>query len=175
MILAGLAALALAGPAAAQASPELQRLLDEAAVRRLADTLDHAVDTKDWALARAQLAERLRLDVASLGAGPPAEIAADALIAGWAQAFRGGKTALHLRTNHLVRVEGDRAVMTSHGYAWNRLPAGVLGAEPALWEVWGTYEHRAERGADGWRITGFAFNATHERGDRRVLTTMLPE
>lgn len=175
MFLAALAALAIATPAVAQTAPEAQRLVDEVAIRRLADTLDHAVDTTDWALARAQFADRLRLDVSSLGAGPPSEIGADDLVAAWRNAFRGGKTALHLRTNHLVRIEGDRAVMTSHGYAWNRLPAGVLGAEPALWEVWGIYEHRAERGAQGWRITGFTFNAMHERGDRRVLTTVLPE
>jgi len=149
MILAAIAALSLAAPAAAQLPAEMARLLDEAAVRRLADTLDHAVDTKDWALARAQFAARLRLDVTSLGGPPPAEVAADDLIAGWRQAFRGDKTALHLRSNHLVRIEGDAAAMTSHGYAWNRLPAGVLGAEPALWEVWGLYEHRAERGPAG--------------------------
>lgn len=184
LVAVGAAAVA-PGPATAQGTTDpaaaLARLLDEAAVRRLADTLDHAVDTKDWALARAQFADRLRLDVSSLGGGPPSEVAADDLVAGWRRAFAGGKTALHLRTNHLVRFEegGARAVMTSHGYAWNRLPADALPGqpEPLLWEVWGTYEHRAERaGPSGaWRITGFAFNATHERGDRRVLTTALPE
>lgn len=172
-ILAALAALTLAVPAMAQAPAD--RLADEAALRRLADTLDHAVDTKDWALARAQFAGTVRMDMSSLGAGPATEVAADEVVAGWRRAFQGGKTSLHFRTNHLARIEGDRATMTSHGYAWNRLPAGVLGAEPALWEVWGTYEHRFMRGTEGWRITGFTFTATHERGDRRVATTVLPE
>ena len=166
------AGAALAQPAA---DPALARLLDEAALRRLADTLDHAVDTKDWALARAQFAGRVRLDMSSLGAGPPAEVAADDLVAAWRRAFQGAKTSLHLRTNHLAQVEGDHARMTSHGYAWNRLPAGVLGPEPALWEVWGVYEYRAERGPQGWRLTAFTFNATHQRGEARVPATVLPE
>ncbi|WP_237214429.1 nuclear transport factor 2 family protein [Falsiroseomonas oryziterrae] len=102
-------------------------------------------------------------------------VGADRAEGAWRRAFRGAKTSLHLRTNHLARIEGDAASMTSHGYAWNRLPAGVLGPEPALWEVWGTYEHRFARTQDGWRITGFAFTATHERGDRRVPVTVLPE
>lgn len=159
------------GPGAAG----LAGLLDEAALRRLADTLDHAVDTKDWPLARAQFADRLRLDMSSLGAGPPAEIAADDLVAAWRRAFQGGKTSLHLRTNHLVRLDGDSAAMTSHGYAWNRLPPGTLGAEAALWEVWGIYEYRARRTPDGWRLTAFTFTATHQRGDARVPAAVLPE
>lgn len=174
-LLAAAAALGLAAPAAAQQPDGVARLLDEAALRRVADTLDHAVDTKDWGLARAQFAPRLMLDMSSLGAGPAAEVAADDLVAAWRRAFQGGKTSLHLRTNHLARIEGDEAVMTSHGYAWNRLPAGVLGTEAALWEVWGAYEHRFRRGAEGWRITGFTFTATHERGDRRVPSTVLPD
>jgi hypothetical protein len=174
-LLAALAALSIAAPAAAQPAADLQRLLDEAALRRLADTLDHAVDTKDWPLARALFADRLRLDMSSLGAGPAAEIAADDLVAAWRRAFQGGKTSLHLRTNHLPRIEGDAATMTSHGYAWNRLPAGVLGAEPALWEVWGVYDYRAVRTPAGWRISAFTFTATHQRGDARVPATILPE
>ncbi|WP_158639134.1 nuclear transport factor 2 family protein [Elioraea rosea] len=169
------AALIFGGPAVALQPDGLARLLDESALRHIADRLDHAVDTKDWALARAQFADRLRLDMSSLGAGPAAEVAANDLIAGWRRAFQGAKTSLHLRTNHLARIDGDTAVLTSHGYAWNRLPAGMLGAEPALWEVWGTYEHRFTRGTAGWQIVGFTFTATHERGDRRVPATVLPE
>lgn len=171
-----LSAGAPAQPAAAQMPAELQRLLDEAEVRRVADALDHAVDSKDWALARLLLADRLWVDMSSLGA-TPAMMAADDLIAGWRRAFQGGKTSLHFRTNHMVSFNGVEAVLISHGYAWNRLPGGVLpgSPEPALWEVWGTYEHRMERTSRGWRIAAFTFNALHERGDRRVPATVLPE
>jgi hypothetical protein len=173
--LGALALTALLRPAPAQ-DPALRLLLDERAVARVADTLDHAVDTKDWALARAQFADRLVLDARSIGGPAGVELAADDLVAGWRTAFQGDKTALHLRTNHLARIEGDRAVLTSHGYAWNRLPEGVLPGTsgPQLWEVWGVYEHRMLREGGAWRITHFTFRATHERGPREVLTTVLP-
>ena len=31
------------------------------------------------------------------------------------------KTSLHLRGNHLVTLNGDRATVYSHAYAWNRM------------------------------------------------------
>jgi hypothetical protein len=115
--------------------------------------------------------------MSSLGAGPPAEVAADEVVAGWRRAFQGAKTPLHLRTNHLVAFEGPEAMLVSHGYAWNRLPGGVLpdAPEPVLWEVWGIYEHRLVRTEQGWRISAFTFRATHQRGDGRVPGVVLPE
>ena len=71
------------------------------------------------------------------------------------------------------RPRPDSAVMLSHGYAWNRLEAGALeenGGNP-LWEVWGTYEHRFERTADGWRVNAMTFNATAQRGNDYVRDT----
>jgi hypothetical protein len=166
---------ALATMRADAQDPALRLLLDERAVARVADTLDHAVDTKDWALARAQFAERVVLDARSIGGPAGVELASDDLVAGWRTAFQGGKTALHFRTNHLARISGDTAVLTSHGYAWNRLPEGALAGHDgaALWEVWGIYEHRLVREGGAWRITHFTVNALHERGPRAVLTTVL--
>lgn len=167
----GIAALTFGMTALVLAIPDRddRRRVAEAELRRVADTLDHAVDTKDWPLARRQFADRVRLDMTSLGGPSATEFAADDVVAGWQRAFQGGKTSLHFRTNHLATMEGRRAAtLVSHGYAWNRLPDGQL------WEVWGTYSYRVtwERKA-GWRIADFAFTARHERGDRAVATTVL--
>lgn len=40
-----------------------------------------------------------------------------------------------------------------------------------LWEVWGTYEHHLTRFADGWKVDGFVFRMTHERGNPWVKNT----
>ncbi len=175
---AGVTLAALAQAPAQQRTPDLvaARIVEEHILRRVADTLDHAVDTKNWTLARAQFADRVALDMSSLG-GPRAEVAADELVAGWQRAFRGDKTSLHLRTNHLATVDSDAARMTSHGYAWNRLPEGaVAGVDgPALWEVWGQYDYRFARISGEWRITHFTFVATHDRGPRAVPAAVRPE
>lgn len=170
VLLFGLAGTAIAADAT-------RRDTEERAVARVADALDHAVDTKDWTAARAAFADRVVIDMASLDGPAGVELAADDIVAGWRRAFQGGKTSLHLRTNHLARINGDNATLSSHGYAWNRLPAGVLDGHdgPVLWEVWGVYDYRLRRDGDAWRITHFRFVARHERGPRAVATTFLPD
>lgn len=109
----------------------------------------------------------MAIDFTSLVGGSPSTVAADDLIASWSGNLRGSKTSLHLRTNHAATITGDRAVLVSHGYAWNRME----GNGDPLWEVWGVYEHRLTRTPAGWRIDGFTFRMTHERGNMWVKTT----
>lgn len=147
--------------------PALQALIDERAVIRVADAIDRAVDGQDWARARSYFADQVTADFSSLTGNPAATIPADDLIAGWAANLKGSKTSLHLRTNHDVVIEGDRATVDSHGYAWNRME----GNGDPLWEVWGTYRHSLARTQDGWKVDGFTFRATHERGNPWVKAT----
>ena len=149
-------------------------LVDQAEMIRIADAIDAAVDAKDWALARSYFTDTIAVDFTSLTGGEPATIPADDLIGAWSGNLGPSKTSFHLRGNHRVTFTGpNSAVMLSHGYAWNRLEAGALaenGGNP-LWEVWGTYEHRFERTADGWRVNAMTFNATAQRGNDYVRDT----
>ena len=67
-------------------------------------------------------------------------------------------------------MQGDRATVYSHAYAWNRMEGN---GEP-LWEVWGNYTHELTRTPSGWKVTGFTFVMTHERGNMWVKTTPSP-
>jgi hypothetical protein len=145
----------------------LKMLFDERAVTRIADAIDRAVDAQDWRLARSYFADQVTVDFSTLSGQPPATIQSDDLIAGWAGNLRGSKTSLHLRTNHQVAFDGDRATIRSNGYAWNRME----GNGDPLWEVWGTYEHRLMRVGDDWKVDGFTFRMTHERGNPWVKAT----
>ncbi len=60
-----------------------------------------------------------------------------------------------------------RATVSSNGYAWNRME----GNGDPLWEVWGTYEHHLTRSDAGWKVDGFTFRMTHERGNPWVKAT----
>lgn len=149
-------------------------LVDQAEMIRIADTIDAAVDAKDWPLARAQFTDEITVDFTSLVGGEPATIPADGLIAGWSANLVGEKESFHLRGNHRITFNGpDEAVMLSHGYAWNKMPSGALpenGGEE-LWEVWGTYEHGFERTDEGWKVNTMTFTATAERGSEYVRNT----
>lgn len=171
-LISAMAAVQIAAAASTVQSGEpeteaLRHLVDERAVIRVVDAVDRAVDGRDWAAARSHFAETVRIDFTSLTGQPPATIPSDSLIEGWAGNLKGSKTSLHLRTNHDVRIDGLRAVVQSHGYAWNRMD----GNGDPLWEVWGTYEHRLTRGSGGWKIDGFTFTMTHERGNPWVRNT----
>lgn len=171
-------ALAIAAsPATADISGDpvtLDTLLDRAEMIRVADSLDAAVDAKDWAAARALFTDTIDVDFTSLVGGAPATIPADGLIAGWSGNLAGEKESFHLRGNHRITFDGkDAATMLSHGYAWNRMPSGALpenGGE-ALWEVWGTYTHGFTRTEAGWKVNAMTFTATAERGSTYVRNT----
>jgi len=168
-------ALALAASPAFAADPiTTETLVDHAEMIRIADSIDAAVDAKDWGAARSYFAETITVDFSSLVGGAPATIPADALIDGWAGNLTAEKTSLHLRTNHRVAFsDPDTATLVSHGYAWNRMERGALpenGGE-ALWEVWGTYTHAFARTETGWTVTAMTFTATAERGNAFVRNT----
>ena len=172
--LATLTALALAPTFATAEAITADTLVDQAEMIRIADSLDAAVDAKDWDLARSFFADTITVDFTSLIGGEPATIPADALIDGWSANLTSEKTSFHLRGNHRITFDGpDAATMDSHGYAWNRMESGALpenGGE-ALWEVWGTYVHGFARHEDGWKIDAMTFNATAERGNAFVRNT----
>lgn len=153
--------------AAEPTASELQALIDERAIIRIADQIDRAVDAQDWPPARSYFADQVTVDFSTLSGQPLATIPADDLIAGWAGNLKGSKTSLHLRTNHDVDLQGDRATIQSNGYAWNRME----GNGDPLWEVWGTYEHKLTRSEAGWKVDGFTFRMTHERGNPWVKAT----
>jgi hypothetical protein len=174
-VLLGLA-LGLTGCSAPSPSGDLAqrvaRLEDEREVARVAAALDHAVDAKDWPAARGLFADTINADFSSLGAaaGP---VAADALIDAWRRGLHARKTSLHLRGEEIVVVSGDRATMSSHGYALNALPQRTSNQ---FWEGWGRYEHQFVRTPDGWRISGLAFHVIEQRGDVGVrLEALAPE
>lgn len=162
---------ACTAPAAAEAPVSLRGLADEAAVIRVTNEIDVAVDRKDWAKARSFFADEVRIDFTSLAGGQPSTIKADALIGAWRGNLGAKKTSLHLRGNHLVTLEGDRARVYSHAYAWNRME----GNGDPLWEVWGHYTHELARTPQGWKVTAMTFTMTHERGNMWVKTTPAPK
>lgn len=160
---------------ALQGSPvTAETLVDQAEMIRIADTLDAAVDAKDWALARSLFTDDVDVDFTSLAGGEPATVPADGLIAGWSGNLTAEKQSFHLRGNHRITFTGaDTAVMLSNGYAWNRMERGALpenGGNP-LWEVWGTYRHGFVRVGDSWKINAMTFTATAERGSAYVRNT----
>jgi hypothetical protein len=150
----------------AHAENALQRIVDEAEIRRVVDEIDNACDAKDWARCRYYFADEVDVDFTSLAGGEPARVKADDLIAGWRTNLFAEKKSFHLRGNHRVEIDGNRrAEVFSKGYAFNLLESGEAAG---LWEVWGEYVHTLEKTEAGWRVSGMTLKVSHRRGDERV-------
>jgi hypothetical protein len=145
------------------------RTADESEIRRLTDELFITTDLKDWPAARALFADGpIEVDMSSLAGGGPVQITADQLIAGFQAGLHAGKVSHHLATNYRISVDGDRAEVWAHGYAWNRVPALPAGTD--LWETWGNYRLSFRRAAGAWRLDGFRYYSKLTRGNDAVRT-----
>jgi hypothetical protein len=145
---------------------------DRNAVQAVVDSIDDAVDAKDWERCRALFTDDVDVDFAALG-GQAARIPADDLVGGWRRNLHAEKASFHQRTNHDITVTGNEASVRSKAYAFNRL-SRPLG--DALWEVWGYYTHRLVRTRRGWRCAAIALTTVaHARGNETAWTYVPPE
>ncbi len=131
-------------------------------IRHVVDEIDNAVDAKDWPLCRSLFTDEIYADFTSLAGGEPGRIPSDSLVGAWSTNLHAAKKSHHMRSNHRIAIDGDRAEVFSKGYALNILtrPTGS-----DLWEVWGNYTHTLERTPQGWRCSGMTFVVTHARGN----------
>jgi hypothetical protein len=143
-------------------SSAVEQLLDERRLIEIADAIDRAVDAKDWAATRAYFADSIRV---TFPGSENAPVKADELVGTWQANLYAEKASFHLRGNHAVEITGDTAIVRSTGYAWNKLD-GFEGGD--LWEVWGNYEHGFQRADGDWKVTSFAFQPVHQRGNAAI-------
>ena len=139
-----------------------QHLFDRSEITLVVDEIDNAVDAKDWERCRGYFTDEIYADFTSLAGGSPGTMPSDDLVGAWATNLYTDKLSHHMRTNHRVTIDGDRAEVFSKGYALNILyrPTGS-----DLWEVWGNYSHTLERTGEGWKCSGMTFVVTHARGN----------
>ncbi len=142
-----------------------ERIADESEIRRVVDEIDNACDLKDWTRLRVYFTDEIDADFTSLAGGEPAKIKADNLVEGWKTNLFEAKKSFHQRTNHSIKISGDKAEVFSKAYAFNLLEKGEVAG---LWEVWGNYTHTLRKTEAGWRCSGMTLEVIHQRGDENV-------
>lgn len=139
---------------------------DRAAVVEATIRMAWLADLRDWDALGDVLADEVRLDYTSLHGGEPATLPRDEVLAQWRAGLSGLDATQHLLGNHLVDVDGDRAVATTQFQATHVL-ANPHGAP--IWTLGGRYRHELARGREGWRITAVTMTATWGAGNQRVM------
>jgi len=149
----------------------IEHLSDRTEITLVVEEIDNAVDKKDGQRCRSYFTDEISAYFPSLAGGSPGNMPADDLVEVWAANLYADKLSHHMRTNHRVTIDGDRAEVFSTGYALNILRRGT-GSD--LWEVWGHYTHTLQRTSEGWKCSGMTFVVTHARGNE-MARNYLPE
>lgn len=134
-----------------QLGVQLQVIRDEKALVDLAEAFDAAVLAGRASDARMLLADDVIIRLADAPTALDLSQAADAFIAGPTLASAAG--AVLPRSNQRVRIDGDRAVLTSDGYTWGR----PRSAGPNLDRRSGRWEYSFVRSAGRWKIERISF------------------
>jgi len=139
---------------------------DELAVAETVYRYALGVDTRDWAMYRAQFADRVHVDFSSYSGRPPADIAADDWVAGVQPLFTGLHATQHMMTNPLVDVDGDTARIRMYVQATHVLDP----ADPAsVFTVGGYYDDDLVRSGDRWIFTGVKLTVLWRTGDQSIM------
>jgi ketosteroid isomerase-like protein len=124
---------------------ELQHLIDERDIVRVALTYCRALDTCDWDL----LATVFVPDATARLGSPTQLTGSDEIVDRCRRALSPLELSQHLVGNHEVVVDGDRA--THHCYLHAQHVRANVGGDPN-YIVAGRYQDRFVRTGDGWRI-----------------------
>ncbi|MEV1026804.1 nuclear transport factor 2 family protein [Streptomyces sp. NPDC050264] len=120
-------------------------------------------DRREWNQLRGLFADKVVLDYTSLNGGEPAQLTPQEIVDAWAATLGGFDATQHLIANHLVEIEGDRAVCTASFQATHRL-ATAYGAP--LWTLGGEYRWELGRTGDRWSIDTVVMTATWGDGNK---------
>ncbi|HEY0429511.1 MAG TPA: nuclear transport factor 2 family protein [Pyrinomonadaceae bacterium] len=148
-------------------TPTLESVTDETEIRRIVDEIDNLCDLKEWKKLRRLFTDEVDADFTSLAGGEPSKIKAGDLVGAWETNLFAEKKTFHQRSNHRIKIKGDKAEVFSKAYAFNLLETGEV---TGFWEVWGNYTHSLTRDASGWKCSGMTLDVIHRRGDERVRT-----
>jgi hypothetical protein len=122
-----------------------------------------ATDQRDWAAVRRCFADQVLFDMSSVDGGPPARVAAEEIVAGWAKGLAALEAIHHQAGNHRVTVHDARATASCYGIAYH-FRRTASGRNTRLFV--GSYAFILDKGGPlGWRISTFRFDLKFTDGN----------
>jgi len=116
-----------------------------------------AVDARDWATVTSLMTDPFHLDYASFGAGPPADLAPETIVAGWRSLLPGFDHTHHQLGNVAIDLESDTARIACYGTATH-----VIDQE--VWTVVGQYRVALIQREDTWLLSKLRFLFRYQHG-----------
>lgn len=170
--------------------PNLQLLLDRAAISDVVHAYATGLDRRDWTLFRSIFIDTIEMDFRSVGLRAGSYDAGE-WVRDAARLFAGFAATQHTSTNHVHDVRGDRATCTSnmqaeHFVARESTPGEPSSREPNSgepnsrepnykladaedrWTIGGYYTNELVRTADGWKLAKVTLIVTWQTGNPDV-------
>jgi SnoaL-like domain len=148
----------------------LQALVDR---QEIVDTIvrwAYALDTKDWAAARACFTNEVETDYSDPRGTSPTRLTAEAFVELRRRAHEKLMTQ-HLSTNHLVTLDGDQATCVSATLIHRLDPERQ---SDNTFDTLAHYTHTLVRTPAGWRIARIKQSVVWNRGNASIHTGDLP-
>lgn len=138
-------------------------IVDKIELTELANKLFMYCDAKQWDKMLAEVfTPAIWFDASSLGAGEPHSMEAKDVCNMWNEGFADLDAIHHQAGHYLINVQGDKADIYGYGIALQYKKAATKGNTRTFV---GSYDLRAERTGNGWRLSQFKFNLKYMEGN----------
>ena len=136
---------------------------DKVELTELANKLFMYCDAKQWdKLHNEVFMPVIWFDASSLGAGVPRSMAAQEVCSGWDEGLNGLDAVHHQAGHYVINIRHDKADIYGNGIASHYKKATTKGHTRTFV---GIYDLKAERSADGWRLSQFKFTLKWTEGN----------
>lgn len=141
--------------------------MDKIELQELANKLFMYTDAQDWEQLQAEVfAGQVWFDMRSAGGGEPRQLAAREICALWAEGFKELDSVHHQAGHYLVEISGEEAAIFGYAVAWHYRGAATRGKSRTFV---GSYDLKAVRSPEGWRLTAFKYNLKFIDGNAALL------
>jgi len=141
----------------------LQLLIDRAEISDCQLRYATGLDMRDWKCFRSCFADEIEVDFSSIFPGDwPRTVSADRWTESARRTISGLQATQHMITNHVITVEGDKALCVAYVRAHHFLPNDQ--GENTQTMV-GYYANHFVRAPQGWRIKSCKLTVTWNKGN----------
>jgi hypothetical protein len=143
-----------------------QLLADKLELQELANKLFMYTDAGQWSLLEKEVfAESVWFDMTSAGGEKPSLLPAREICALWKNGFTGLDAVHHQAGHYLIDVQKNEAGIFAYAIASHYKKAAQKGNTRIFV---GSYDLKAIRGPQGWRLNQFKYNLKYMDGNTRL-------
>ena len=147
--------------------PMTQAVEDKLAIIEVMNCYAAGLDSRDWTLWRNVFTDETIFDLSSWNQVPARKLQTDRVVRAQARMFAELTVTQHFLTNHRITVDGDHGRGIAHMRAEHWL-ANEDGTE-SRYTMFGYYDDKFLRTADGWKMCEMQLNVTQTEGDIEVM------